>query len=250
MRLIAMSTHARLRVKKAASTTYTQALEQVAFSQIAALARLPHTNAHYFIIISAQKGLCGPFNSLFEQFLNRQLPSLTYSNARVICIGGAAQLYAKERALAVTALYENVTSASVPRLCLELRDFLLAEQPEAITVLSMHPTSFFIQTPAASNLLHHSSAFRTPQDGLEALEMEESASEALSKVQNLLVAAKLQTFLYDSLLAEQSARFLSMDGATRNAQSLLAAMERDYNKLRQTLITSELTDLVAALKGA
>ena len=49
--------------------------------------------------------------------------------------------------------------------------------------------------------------------------------------------------LFDSLLGEQAARFIAMDGATRNANSLLESMKLEYNKLRQAKITKELTEL-------
>ncbi len=50
-------------------------------------------------------------------------------------------------------------------------------------------------------------------------------------------------FKINSLLAEHAARFVSMDSSTRNAETLLEEMQRDYNKLRQAKITRELTEL-------
>ena len=51
--------------------------------------------------------------------------------------------------------------------------------------------------------------------------------------------------LLGSLLAEQNARFIAMDSATRNANQFLDTMKRQYNKLRQAKITKELTELTA-----
>jgi len=56
----------------------------------------------------------------------------------------------------------------------------------------------------------------------------------------------VQSILFESLLAEQAARFRSMDAANRNASDLLEASYRDYNKLRQYKITKELIELSAA----
>jgi F-type H+-transporting ATPase subunit gamma len=52
--------------------------------------------------------------------------------------------------------------------------------------------------------------------------------------------------LFQSLLAEHAARFISMDTATRNANSLLETTRLEYNKLRQAKITKELTELVGS----
>jgi ATP synthase F1 gamma subunit len=52
--------------------------------------------------------------------------------------------------------------------------------------------------------------------------------------------------LSQSIIAEQSARFLSMDSSTRNAESLLKKMQLEYNKIRQAKITRELTELISS----
>ena len=61
-----------------------------------------------------------------------------------------------------------------------------------------------------------------------------------------MISINIQAALYESLLSEQSARFLSMDAATQNAQNLLNKMKLEYNKLRQANITRELTELSAS----
>ena len=47
------------------------------------------------------------------------------------------------------------------------------------------------------------------------------------------------------MIAEYSARFRSMDSATRNANTLLETAERQYRKVRQAKITRELVELSA-----
>ena len=52
-----------------------------------------------------------------------------------------------------------------------------------------------------------------------------------------------QQALFQSLLAEHAARFISMDSSTRNAKDMLESLQLNYNKLRQAKITRELTEL-------
>lgn len=56
----------------------------------------------------------------------------------------------------------------------------------------------------------------------------------------------LYYILFQSLIAEQSSRFIAMDNSTRNASKLLDTMRLNYNKLRQSKITRELTDLAGS----
>jgi ATP synthase F1 gamma subunit len=100
--------------------------------------------------------------------------------------------------------------------------------PVEVIVISNTSRTFFLQQP---RLLEIPVVIPRENDGINAV----------------LFRLKLQStiiqFLYDSLLAEQSARFLSMDSATRNAEEVLAQAKIDYNKLRQTLVTRELLEL-------
>lgn len=65
----------------------------------------------------------------------------------------------------------------------------------------------------------------------------------------LYLTAKLHTILFQSLLAEQAARFLSMDNSTRNAEGLLELSKIQYNKLRQAKITKEINELVSSMSN-
>jgi F-type H+-transporting ATPase subunit gamma len=56
----------------------------------------------------------------------------------------------------------------------------------------------------------------------------------------------IQHILFESLLAEQAARFISMDSSTRNAETILEETILWYNKLRQAKITKELTELIGS----
>ena len=60
-----------------------------------------------------------------------------------------------------------------------------------------------------------------------------------------LLRINILLILTNSMLSEQSARFLSMDNATRSAENLQKSMKLTFNKMRQAKITRELIELVA-----
>ena len=74
---------------------------------------------------------------------------------------------------------------------------------------------------------------------------EQSPNDLLDQLAYQTLEVQLHYLLFESLLAEHAARFISMDNATRNAQSLLEETQLQYNKLRQAKITKELTELVS-----
>ena len=71
----------------------------------------------------------------------------------------------------------------------------------------------------------------------------QKSEDILDQLAPQYIASNVNAFLIESLLAEQAARFLSMDTATRNAKNLLEETTLQYNKLRQAKITKELTEL-------
>lgn len=63
------------------------------------------------------------------------------------------------------------------------------------------------------------------------------------------VQAQVYRILLESLAAEQAARMVAMDGATRNAGELIKKLNLQYNKGRQEAITKELLDIVGGAEA-
>jgi F-type H+-transporting ATPase subunit gamma len=55
--------------------------------------------------------------------------------------------------------------------------------------------------------------------------------------------------LLESNAAEQAARRMAMDNATRNANDLIASLQLTYNKARQASITKELLEIVSGAEA-
>ncbi len=56
--------------------------------------------------------------------------------------------------------------------------------------------------------------------------------------------------IFDSRIAEESARRLAMENATKNADELIDDLNLEYNKIRQSNITSEINEVSSASKIA
>ena len=113
-----------------------------------------------------------------------------------------------------------------------------------IIIYSVHAKSFFVRAPQRTKLSLTPPAQSAEQPVLPyVIENPELLRATLAE---LSLVSNLEHILLESLLAEQAARFISMDGATRNAQKLIDEMKLDYHKLRQTQITKELTELASS----
>lgn len=55
--------------------------------------------------------------------------------------------------------------------------------------------------------------------------------------------------MFNSKASEQSARMQAMDGATKNADDLLNSLDAKYNRIRQSIITQEISEIVGGAEA-
>lgn len=243
MRLISMSTHSRLRNKKEALDSYT--------AQIATLVETvyPYSNSKplfqknsqrkLVILIGSQKSLCGNFNSSLFGFFKKaeQTPDLSTD---IIAVGKEAVHYCLKNNNAPINSYNNFSLSNFISIAREITEIILrptgSSGYSSVSLYFNYPKSFFLQKPMHLLLL----PIKTPESKSITQEeyiWEHTAEEVVTYALELMIAAQLEKALFNSLLAEQAARFIAMDSATRNAEELIQEMKIEYNKLRQMQIT-------------
>lgn len=262
MRLIAMSGHARLKRKEEFVSNY---IEQIQNLYVQIKSEIPETydslarhlspdGKKLIIIIGSQKSLCGSFNTnLFKLY-----ESSTHSTADtdIIAVGKRAVDFIKDRKSG-TMLDSidkfNITNIGsiVTRIISSIK--MADAKFRRVIIYSNIQKSFFKQQPIVAQLmplekdssqeLHTSTQSKSFDDYI----WEQSAPSIINDLSWLYVEAKLHSILFQSLLAEQASRFLSMDSSTRNAEGLLEASKLQYNKLRQAKITKEINELIASV---
>lgn len=129
-----------------------------------------------------------------------------------------------------------------------IADYVDTNEYASIIVISNGLKSFFLQKPQKTILLPiaHTTDVTTHEE-LGDFVWEQDISSLYDAALKQYIEVNLHFQLFQSLLAEHAARFISMDNATRNAKNLLEKARLDYNKLRQAKITKELTELASTL---
>ncbi|MCX5925363.1 MAG: F0F1 ATP synthase subunit gamma [Candidatus Dependentiae bacterium] len=259
MRLISMSAHSRLKSKQHALAEYVTAIEtlfQKALHGSSAwtnpiIQPPPTSTKTLIIVVGSQKGLCGNFNNtLFARF-NAHTNMGMHENIALIAVGKKATDELKKSAPhALVETYEHFTTSTFLAISHTLiKHITTQETPYAHVIMwSNVAKSFFIQKPLQTNLIPLTSgphAF-TSSGYQEEYREEYSAEEIINTLAMQCLEAHIERLLFESLLAEQAARFISMDGSTRNAQKLLDETRLQYNKIRQAKITKELTELIGS----
>ena len=256
MQLISMSSHSRLRQKKTFIEHYRKAISSVWCKLIACTpdwqaSLTPLLPQKLIIVIGAQKGLAGNFNTQLIRFFQQEVPSLDGAT-RLITVGKHLTHQLTQAHLSIGASYTNFTLNHLSSLADLLARDIINHRYNSVIVYSSYSKTFFLQKQKKTTVIpyEHEIAANacTPIDCVE-YSWEQGKHDIIKTLMHLNLNALLLDLLFDSLLAEQAARFISMESATRNAQNLLNEMRLEYNKRRQARITLELTDLATSSFG-
>lgn len=263
MQLISMSMHSRLRSRTPLLNNYQQEVERM-FNKVRFAAPTWYSSIMYpntaqesnplIILIASQKGLCGSFNSnLFHKFEASFTPNFL-KNASIITVGKHAQSYINKQPFGqITASFDKFSSPQLNLISSRIVETICSAQKpfSSVVVVSNILKTFFVQRPHITTILPLSEPTNTIEQSTpgEEYAWEQHPNEILNDLAVQYLTATMYRLLFQSLLAEQAARFISMDNATRNAKQLLEDTQLQYNKLRQAKITRELTELSASFQS-
>lgn len=213
------------------------------------------------IVVGSQKGLSGTFNSSLFRFFEKNENNEIFKNASFIGVGKKAVDFLKKHTQAspeatpgtaeVKHAYNVFNFQNLDKITREIYKIIIDADPIYTNVFcySNYSKGFLTQLPQKTTLipLQPQKSLNNEPIAQEDYIWHQDPNEILDILIKEYLKLTLQTILFESLLAEQAARFQSMDNATRNADSLLETMTRQYNKLRQTKITKEISEVSSNL---
>ncbi len=255
MRLIAMSSHSQLKQSQSIITSYTHELNTIFLQLFSYAPTWRHTILHpnekksfktAFIIIGSQKGLCGSFNNHLFKIASKKLHELSDQEIDIIPVGQKAVEFCSSFSIGtVKHAYPKFSMQHALGISHEIAHSILHMKEPYRTVLVANNSfkNFFVQQPRIHQIIPILQNSAEHPREMSDLLWEQTPEEILDRLVTGYVTSQIQLLLYESLLSEHAARFVSMDSATRNANGLLEATNLEYNKLRQAKITKEITEL-------
>lgn len=215
------------------------------------------------LLLSTDRGLCGPLNSNLFRFLTQNQDK---EKCRYYAVGRKAVQYISRTGRELAADYEvpDQVSFRTIRALTEamLKDF---EDGTIDTIEITYPRfiNTLVQTPAEAKLVPlsgldeltkkiHALAKRDsripeelPEDSRE-MKFEPSVEEILAELPALFVKQEIYQMVLETKASEHSARMVAMKSATDNASKLVDELTLEYNKARQAAITQEVLEIAAS----
>lgn len=208
------------------------------------------------IVVSADRGFCGSFNTNIIKAAVREVENLQEIDPTIqmVTIGRKASDYFKKRDYTVLQAHNNLfqdlhfsVAASIGE---QIIDFYTGEKLDRIYVVYNEFKSAIQQNIIVEQLLPiiPDEAESETASGIEDL-YEPDALAVLSGVLPLYINNQMWRIFLESNAAEHGARMTAMENATKNAGELIDSLTLQYNKARQAAITKELLDIVSGAEG-
>jgi F-type H+-transporting ATPase subunit gamma len=216
-----------------------------------------------FIVVTADKGLCGGLNTNVLRAFTTKLRELQAAGgtAQAVAIGNKGNSFLNRIGVKVVSHATQLGNTPTLEMLIGpvkvmLDDFVSGK----VDVVHLCYTRFIntmTQEPVIEQLLPLASS-RLDQTASEKAQYgwdylyEPDAATVIDELLTRYVEALVFTAVAENMASEQSARMVAMKAATENAGSLIGELKLVYNKTRQAAITTELSEIVsgaAAISG-
>jgi F-type H+-transporting ATPase subunit gamma len=218
---------------------------------------------HLLIVCTADRGLCGAFNTIIVRLAREHARKLLAAGktVKIFTVGRKGQDQLK-RDLG-RHLGESVELKDVKRVGFEnakaIADKVLAMYEagefdvatlfyaEFKSVISQKPTA--LQLIPARIVSEGSGATSGQPVAVAAPEYEPEEGEILDYLLPLNISTQIFRALLENAASEQGSRMSAMDNATRNAGDMINKLTITYNRSRQAQITKELIEIISGAEA-
>ncbi len=209
------------------------------------------------VVMTAERGLCGGFNSTIVKLARAKAQELIAQGktVKILTVGkkGREQLKRDLGDLNIAHVdlseVKNIGYANAQDVARDLLNRYDAGEFDVATIFFNRFQSVISQIPTAQQIIP--AKFDAPEaDAASTLYDYEPDEEAI--LADLLprgVATQIFAALLENAASEQGARMSAMDNATRNAGEMIDKLTIEYNRSRQAVITSELIEIISGAEA-
>ncbi|MBX3740995.1 MAG: ATP synthase F1 subunit gamma [Akkermansiaceae bacterium] len=206
-------------------------------------------NRELVLVISTDKGLCGPLNTN----LSRKLRDSVSPDADYVTVGRKLRIMLEKLGKDIIADFsvkDPVPFADARAIAKLLAKQFLDGKYDKVSIAYTKFVNTLSQTPEVVQLLpvEPPTGYADATDTNEYL-FEPTTEEVLGAILPLYVNFRVFQALVESRASEHSARMVAMKAATDNAKKFIKELTLEYNKLRQGAITAELLEITTAMKA-
>ncbi|MDG4855619.1 F0F1 ATP synthase subunit gamma [Mesorhizobium sp. WSM3866] len=217
-------------------------------------------DVHLLVVCTAERGLCGGFNSQIARLAREHIRKLLADGkqVKIICVGKKGfDILRREYG---SLILERVDLREVKTLGFVNADAIarkvinLFNQGgfDVCTLFYSQFKSVISQIPTAQQIIPAapaSAAAETSNGATAVYEYEPEPGEILSDLIPRNIAVQIFRALLENAAGEMGAKMSAMDNATRNAGDMINRLSITYNRQRQAQITKELIEIISGAEA-
>lgn len=211
-------------------------------------------NHKLFVVITADRGLAGAFNSNVIKMAQNAIDKFGKDESVLICIGKKSLSHFKIRKYNIIEDYIDFWSELSFQHAISMGEKILshfisgeADEVQVIYNKFINVGKQEVQLKRFLPLTYDS------QDESSSILADRIYEPSKASVVKAMVPKYLNTqiwqYLLESFASEQAARMLAMENATTNAEDMIKDLSLKFNKARQSAITTEMLEIVSGAEA-
>lgn len=266
MKMVAAAKLRRAQTQAEAARPYAERMERMLASLGASVAGSPDApkllvgtgadKVHLLVVVTAERGLCGGFNTNVGRFTRTTVRALEAEGktVKIITVGRKGAVYLKREF--ANRFVGEFSFANKKRIGFEdaaevtakLSEMLDAGEFDVCTLIYNRFKNVISQTPVGQQLIP-APLPEAQADGGMLYEFEPTEEEILARILPQNLAIQLYRALLDNAAGFYGSQMTAMDNATRNAGEMINKLTLNYNRTRQANITRELIEIISGAEA-
>lgn len=221
-----------------------------------------NTNKKLYVLVTADRGLCGGFNSniskkLLEIYNNQKEDE----QIEIVVIGRKGRDFFKTRKIPIKKefinIFDRLSRNHAEQILNYIVELFLTGEYQEINILYNKFKSMLVQEIVSERFLPISleenpeslMAKNDESQHLVDFTYDTSEEEIITAVLKEALKLKIWKILLESFSSEQAARRTAMESATDNASEMIRKLTIYKNRVRQAVITTEITEIVSGAEA-
>ena len=212
---------------------------------------------YLIIVATAERGLCGGFNSSIVKLARLRISDLLKKNknVKILTIGkkGREQLKRDYGSLfgehVDLSSEKNLTFETAKKIATGIITNFEGDDFEVAEIFYNRFESVISQIPSSFQILPVEVSQQNSEQDNTNFDFEPDEEEILNELIPKSIATSIFSVLQENAASEQGSRMAAMDNATRNAGEMIDKLTSDYNRSRQAAITNELIEIISGAEA-
>lgn len=205
-----------------------------------------------YLIITSDLGLCGGYNVNVMLELNNQAKG-DRENTKVLSIGQKGRNLLKKYRYETVAEYVEISAPPSSKDAKEITNKMLqlyrSGEVGEVYIIYTNFVSTVKRNVEVKNLLPLERSELSESNGIYIDTKNTDAEQMIKEIVPMYLQQVILNLLITSKASEESTRMEAMNGATKSANDLLDKLNLQYNRLRQSVITQEISEIVGGAES-